>query len=87
MGDMTPSLTPAEHIAKADAAYAAAQEAHARYRARDLGELDRTTTLADYLDLVNMVNLHANMATAKTLYNLSQRSTPIVFAPGEASTT
>lgn len=67
-------MTPEEHLEKADRALAAAIQVKADMDAR---EAERGRTLAktsdwylsrehDYLTLMNIVNMHANLATAKT---------------------
>jgi hypothetical protein len=70
----TKALTAAEHLAKADAAYKAAQEAHGRYVDAKRARLDTDRHLADYLDLTGIINIHANMATAKTFQELRASS-------------
>lgn len=84
MGGPVDSLTPAEHIKRADAALQAAQAIRKEMDAR---EEDRGKTLGkasdwylakehDFLTLTTIVNLHSNMATAKAMVALSQRSCP-----------
>lgn len=59
-------LTPQQHLEKADAALAAAKVAYAAYVESGRQKLDvQSVRLAEYLDLIQMVNVHANMANAK----------------------
>lgn len=75
---MAESLTPEEHIAKADAAYAAAQDIKSTMdaRERDEGHIAGKASpwyLArehDFLTLTQIASLHASMAAAKALVQM-----------------
>lgn len=86
MIDEVEHLTAEQHIERADKALAAAKEAHTRYIKSDRTDVRRNVELADYLDLMQMVNTHANMASAKSLVAIANRNVPVIFnglAPGE----
>lgn len=84
-------LTPEEHLEKADAAWSAAKKLRGEMDDREVAEgraRGKTsewylTREHDFLTLCQIVNLHANMATAKSLVLLKSRSVPIEFnVPG-----
>lgn len=68
------TLTPQQHLAKADAAWAAARKLRSEMDEREVAD-GRSRAKAsdwyltrehDFLTLCQIVNLHANMATAKS---------------------
>jgi hypothetical protein len=81
-------LTPEEHIEKADKALFAAQELRREMDNREVEEGRARGKISewylsrehDFLTLMQIVNVHANMATAKSLITLKSRNAPIEFA-------
>ena len=80
-------LTPEQHIEKADAALEAAQKLRREMddkeveqgRARGKSSEWYLSREHDFLTLVQIVNVHANMATAKSLVLMKNRNVPVIF--------
>lgn len=74
-----PILDPEEHMDRANAALEAARKASARIREQFPSGMPSNITEqsaylgahAEYLDLMQIVNTHANMATAKALLQMN----------------
>jgi hypothetical protein len=80
-------LTPEEHLEKADAAWSAAKKLRGEMddkevadgRARGKASEWYLTREHDFLTLCQIVNLHSNMATAKALVLMKNRTVPVIY--------